>query len=250
EETRADPIASQVEVSYARHQGPGATGVAATAGRGQHADGFDVRQENTFHQRFAPTRLGLVKQFFQFTLVLLWIAGMPGIELLEGRDQRAPFRRDARVERLRGEEAGTIQVLNNRITWLRQPAQGDIEAGNPRRNERVDDLIQRRVASLIYQFRGIGRVCCQNHTGGIQHAPIVQAHTLNLTVPIFDGCNTGAAHNLRARLFCRSTQSLDQRLPTILDIVDRVLERTLKLGNKDLRAHQVQGATVDKDIRG
>src|SRR5579875_1446482 len=77
---------------------------------------------------------------------------MPWIKLLKGRDSRSALRCDTRVNRLRRHEARAIQVLHYWIAGIWQAAQGDIQAGDTRRNKRFDDLAQRLIGPFIYQF--------------------------------------------------------------------------------------------------
>src|SRR5437879_12447982 len=67
---------------------------------------------------------------------------------------------------------------------------------------------------------------------------------------VFDGSDAAAAHNAHSSLLRSSTQPLYQGLPAALDVVDRVFERELQLGDKDLCTDQVKRGAIDKDARG
>src|ERR687897_1009616 len=155
EALRADPVCGQIEVVQARHPGTRSTGEAAFSGGWERANGLDTRQVLSLDQRVTPSRLRRVEQVFEITLVLARVPWMPRIELLEGDNQGRPFGSDARVDGLGAHEPRTVQVLYYRTARNRQTVQGNVEAGDARRDQALHDLAHGRVLSPIHKLRGV-----------------------------------------------------------------------------------------------
>ena len=98
EALRSDPVPRKIQVLQARHPGTGTPREAAALCGRQRAHGLDARQELAIYEDLAPARLGRVEQVLQIPLVLTRVPGTPGVELLEGVDERRPFGGDLGVE--------------------------------------------------------------------------------------------------------------------------------------------------------
>src|SRR5215217_7132686 len=155
EALRAYPVSGQVEVVQARHPGTRSAGEAAFSGGWERADGLDTRQVLSPDKHAAPSRLRCVEQVFEITLVLARVPRIPWVQLLEGDDQGRPFGGDARVDGLGAHEPRTVQVLYYRTVRNRQTVQGNVEAGDARRDQALHDLAHGRVLSPIHQLRGV-----------------------------------------------------------------------------------------------
>src|SRR5215203_262583 len=159
EALRADPVSGQVEVVQACYPGTRSTGETAFSGSWERANGLDTWQVLSLDQRSPPSRLRRVEQVFEITLVLARVPWMPRIELLEGDNQGRPFGSDARVDGLGAHEPRTVEVLYYRTVRYRQTAQGNVEAGDARRDQAVHDPAHGRVLSPIHQLCGVPWAC-------------------------------------------------------------------------------------------